>query len=67
MLVFFLMMINYLKNFNAGEKVEEKVWRMPLHKNYDKLMNSKNADMQNINYVGGAGSKQQLNFYKDLF
>ena len=27
-----------------------------LHKNYDKLMNSKNADMQNINYVGGAGS-----------
>ena len=22
----------------------------------DKLMNSKNADMQNINYVGGAGS-----------
>jgi len=41
---------------NAGEKVEEKLWRMPLHKNYDKLMNSKNADMQNINYVGGAGS-----------
>ena len=29
---------------------------MPLHKNYDKLMNSKNADVQNINYVGGAGS-----------
>ena len=27
--------------FEAGEKVEEKVWRMPLHKNYDKLMNSK--------------------------
>ena len=41
--------------FDAGEKVEEKVWRMPLHKNYDKLINSKNADMQNINYVGGAG------------
>ena len=36
---------------NAGEKVEEKLWRMPLHKNYDKLINSKNADMQNINYV----------------
>ena len=30
--------------------------RLPLHKNYDKLMNSKNADMQNINYSGGAGS-----------
>jgi leucyl aminopeptidase len=41
---------------NAGEKVEEKVWRMPLDKNFDKLINSKNADMQNINYVGGAGS-----------
>ena len=41
--------------FNAGQAVEEKVWRMPLHKNYDKLINSKNADMQNINY-GGAGS-----------
>ena len=40
----------------AGEKVDEKLWRMPLHKNYDKLIDSKNADMQNINYVGGAGS-----------
>ena len=42
--------------FEAGKKVDEKVWRLPLHKNYDKLMNSKNADMQNINYSGGAGS-----------
>ncbi len=50
------------KIFNAGEKVEEKVWRMPLHKNYDKLMNSKNADMQNINYVGGAGSTTAAQF-----
>ena len=48
--------------FSAGEKVEEKVWRMPLHKNYDKLMNSKNADMQNINYVGGAGSTTAAQF-----
>ena len=40
----------------AGEIVEEKVWRMPLNKNFDKLINSKNADMQNINYIGGAGS-----------
>jgi len=47
---------------NAGEKVEEKLWRMPLHKNYDKLMNSKNADMQNINYVGGAGSSTAAQF-----
>ena len=27
----------------AGKKVEEKLWRMPLHKNYDKLINSKNC------------------------
>ncbi len=47
---------------NAGEIVEEKVWRMPLHKNYDKLMNSKNADVQNINYVGGAGSTTAAQF-----
>ena len=48
--------------FDAGKKVEEKVWRMPLHKNYDKLMNSKNADVQNINYVGGAGSTTAAQF-----
>ena len=48
--------------FEAGEKVEEKVWRLPLHKNYDKLLDSKNADMQNINYVGGAGSTTAAQF-----
>ena len=48
--------------FDSGKKVDEKVWRMPLHKNYDKLMNSKNADMQNINYVGGAGSTTAAQF-----
>ena len=48
--------------YEAGEQVEEKVWRMPLHKNYDKLINSKNADMQNINYVGGAGSTTAAQF-----
>ena len=42
--------------FSASENVNEKVWRLPLHKNYDKLMDSKIADVQNINYVGGAGS-----------
>ena len=50
------------KILKAGEKVEEKLSRMPLHKNYDKLMNSKNADMQNINYVGGAGSTTAAQF-----
>jgi len=42
--------------FKASENVNEKVWRLPLHKNYDKLIDSSIADVQNINYVGGAGS-----------
>jgi len=48
--------------FDAGIKVDEKVWRMPLSKNYDNLIESKNADMQNINYVGGAGSTTAAQF-----
>jgi leucyl aminopeptidase len=44
------------KIFKVGEKVKEKVWRLPLHDSYDKLINSTIADMQNINYSGGAGS-----------
>ncbi len=32
----------------AGEVSGEKVWRMPLAKAYDKLIDSKNADMKNI-------------------
>jgi len=47
---------------DVGEKVEERLWRMPLHKNFDKLIDSKNADMQNINYVGGAGSTTAAQF-----
>jgi len=40
----------------AGLKEGEKAWRLPLHENFDKLMDSKIADIQNINYSGGAGS-----------
>ena len=47
---------------SAGENIEERVWRMPLNKNFDKLIDSKNADMQNINYVGGAGSTTAAQF-----
>ena len=47
---------------SAGEEVDEKLWRMPLHENFDKLIDSKNADMQNINYVGGAGSTTAAQF-----
>tara|TARA_Y100001970_G_scaffold288766_1_gene416960 strand:- start:4454 stop:5893 length:1440 start_codon:yes stop_codon:yes gene_type:complete len=48
--------------FDAGQQVDEKLWKMPLHENYNKLMNSKSADMQNINYVGGAGSTTAAQF-----
>ena len=41
---------------DVGNEINEKVWRLPLHKNYDKLINSSYADVQNINYSGGAGS-----------
>jgi len=44
------------KLLESGSKVNEKVWRLPLHENYDKLINSTIADIQNINYSGGAGS-----------
>ncbi len=47
---------------DAGESVQERLWRMPLNENFDKLINSKNADMQNINYVGGAGSTTAAQF-----
>jgi leucyl aminopeptidase len=46
----------------AGDKVGEKVWRMPLNDDYDKLIDSKKADMQNINYVGGAGATTAAQF-----
>ena len=39
--------------FAAGTDTGEKVWRMPLHDNYDKLLKSAAADMQNI---GGKGA-----------
>jgi leucyl aminopeptidase len=32
----------------AGQKTGEKVWRMPLGSEYDKLIDSKNADIKNI-------------------
>jgi leucyl aminopeptidase len=40
----------------AGLDTEEKVWRFPLHKNYDKMIDSEIADMQNISSGRGAGS-----------
>jgi len=37
----------------AGEATGDKVWRFPLHKNYDKLIDTPTADMKNI---GGRGA-----------
>ena len=34
--------------FDAGEATGEKLWRMPLGEEYDKLIDTKNADMKNI-------------------
>jgi len=52
----------------AGEATGEKVWRMPLGKAYDKLIDSKNADMKNIGgRFGGAitGAQFIQRFLKD--
>ena len=47
----------------AGDVSTDKVWRLPLAKSYDKLLNSPNADMKNI---GGqaAGSITAAQFLK---
>ncbi|RWP32124.1 leucyl aminopeptidase [Mesorhizobium sp.] len=40
---------------SAGQATQERVWRMPLGTEYDKLIDSKNADMKNIGgRYGGA-------------
>jgi leucyl aminopeptidase len=52
----------------AGEATGEKVWRMPLAKAYDKLIDSKNADVKNIGgRHGGAITAAQFlkRFVKD--
>lgn len=40
----------------AGAITDEKVWRLPLSKEYDKMIDSEIADMQNISNGRGAGS-----------
>lgn len=46
----------------AGQDTNEKVWRMPLTAEYDKLIDSKNADMKNIGgrYAGSITAGQFL-------
>ena len=40
----------------CGYEVDEKVWRMPLNKVYDKMIDCEIADMKNISGGRGAGS-----------
>ena len=52
----------------AGEETQEKVWRMPLGKEYDKMIDSKFADMKNTGgrYAGSITAAQFLQrFVKD--
>ena len=45
----------------AGTVTQEKLWRMPLGSEYDKLLDSKNADMKNIGgRYGGAITAAQF-------
>lgn len=45
------------KLVRSGKKVDEKLWRMPLHKDYDEQIKSDIADMANLGSVrGSAGS-----------
>lgn len=48
----------------SGNKVNEKLWRMPMHKEYDEMIKSNIADMANISTApyGGAGSSTAAQF-----
>ena len=48
----------------AGEAVGEKLWRMPLHDSYDKLIDSDAADIKNISGGRDAGSITAAQFLK---
>ncbi|HEY7990317.1 MAG TPA: leucyl aminopeptidase [Stellaceae bacterium] len=50
--------------FEAGEAVGEKLWRMPLHDSYDRMMNSDAADVKNISGARDAGSITAAQFLK---
>ena len=46
----------------SGEAEDEKVWRMPLHEKFDKMIDTPNADMKNIGgrYAGSTTAAQFL-------
>ena len=51
------------KLLDAGIDSGDNVWRLPLSESYDKMINSKFADMKNIG-IGGAGSITAAQFLK---
>ena len=51
------------KLIDAGKESGDNVWRLPLSESYDKMINSKFADMKNIG-IGGAGSITAAQFLK---
>ena len=51
----------------VGYKDNEKAWRLPLNKNFDKLIDSQIADVQNINYSGGAGSITRCTIFTKIY
>ncbi len=48
----------------AGQETDEKLWRFPLTAEYDKMIDSPVADMQNIGNYKGAGSITAAQFLK---
>lgn len=51
------------KLLKAGAHVDEKLWRMPLHKDFDEMIKSDIADVANLGNVrGAAGSSTAAHF-----
>ena len=51
-----------IKKIERVDVLKKTISLDSLNENYNKLINSKKADMQNINYVGGAGSTTAAQF-----
>lgn len=52
---------------NAGAKIDEKIWRMPLHKDFDDMINSDIADVANIGCVRGAAGSSTAGQFLQRF
>lgn len=50
------------KLLDAGKKVGDLAWRMPLHSDYTELMQSSYADLANVSAVRGAGASTAAAF-----